>query len=121
MELETFVAETLKQIIDGVVKAQAHAKNKRAVINPASRMASGGGIGKSPRKTWETDDPARRQDIEFDVAVTAGEGTEKKGGLGIVVGPLALGGRGQATANTQSVSRVKFTVPILLPVQKRPE
>ena len=115
MELRTFVAETLKQIIDGVVDAQAHGKDKGAVINPAKQMMSlRNGI-------QETDDPARSQDVEFDVAVTACEGTEKKGGLGIVVCALVLGGQGQATASTQSVSRVKFTVPIFLPPQKRPK
>ena len=116
MELQTFVAETLKQIIDGVVDAQAHAKSKGAVINPA-RIVSIPGSSNS----FETDSPAIHQQMEFDVAVTAGEGTEKKGGLGIVVGVLALGARGQVTANTQSISRVKFTIPVYLPAQKRPK
>lgn len=116
MELQTFVAETLKQIIDGVVDAQAHAKSKGAVINPTGFKSS-----LSTRTTRETDSPAHRQHIEFDVAVTAGEGTEKKGGLRIAVGALAFGGQGQATANTQSISRVKFTIPVFLPPQKRPK
>lgn len=119
MELQIFVAETLKQIIDGVVDAQVHAKKKGAVVNPAGRIVSDW-MSRKETKVRETDDPARGQSIEFDVAVTAGEGTQKKGGLGIIVGPVALGGQGQATANNQSVSRVKFAVPILLPAQKRP-
>ena len=52
MELETFVAKTLKQVIDGVAKAQAHAKDKKAVINPARRITA-----LSPRETRETDYP----------------------------------------------------------------
>ena len=52
MELRAFVAETLKQIIDGVVDAQAYGKDKQAVINPASRKMSF-----ANRDTRETDDP----------------------------------------------------------------
>lgn len=113
MELKTFVAETLKQIIDGVVDAQAYGKKKGAAINPAKRTTS------QHNGIRETDDPAQRQNVEFDIAVTAGEGTEKKGGFGIFVGSLGVGAQGQATANTQSVSRVRFAVPVLLPSQKR--
>lgn len=34
MELQQFVAETLKQIISGVTPAQEHAKAAKAQINP---------------------------------------------------------------------------------------
>ena len=34
MELKTFVAETLKQIIEGVAQAQAYAKENGATVSP---------------------------------------------------------------------------------------
>ena len=34
MELKEFIAESLKQIIDGIVDAQTYAKEKHATINP---------------------------------------------------------------------------------------
>jgi len=34
MQLRDFVAETIKEVIDGVVAAQAYAKEKGAVVNP---------------------------------------------------------------------------------------
>jgi hypothetical protein len=54
-------------------------------------------------------------DLEFDVAVTAQEGTATKGGIGVFAGAIGLGSQGQSTAANQTVSRIKFAVPVLLP------
>ena len=72
MDLRRFVAETLREIIEGVADAQLAAEKRGAVVNPrpmgakgADRTLSGAGI----------------QPVEFDVAVTAAEGTKKRGGI----------------------------------------
>jgi hypothetical protein len=57
--------------------------------------------------------------IEFDVAVTAEQGTGTKGGIGLVVGPITLGSTGQSSAQNSSVSRIKFRVPVLYPTAER--
>lgn len=116
MNLKDFVAETLKQIIDGVVAAQEDGQGKGAVINPCGRTMS-----MKTRQVTETDDPQKQQMVEFDVAVTAAEGTQTKGGIGVFVAAVALGSQGQSNANMQSINRVKFSIPILLPPQKRPQ
>jgi hypothetical protein len=113
VRLEDFVSETLKQIINGVKSAQEYSGKLDASINP-------------PRLTFRTDqgeirlvDPETRriaQEIDFDIAVTTTEGTTK-GGIGIFVGPLAVGSQGQSDATNSSMSRIKFKVPILLPTQ----
>lgn len=53
--------------------------------------------------------------VEFDVAVVAVEEGEKKGGIGIMVGSVGIGGQGKAATSNTSESRLKFTVPIILP------
>jgi len=55
------------------------------------------------------------QRIDFDVAVTATEGTETKGGVGIMVGAIGLGSQGKSDASNASQSRIKFVVPMVLP------
>jgi hypothetical protein len=88
MDLQTFVSETLQQIVNGI--SHAHKNGVRS---------SGGAA----------------ENIEFDVAVTATEGTDKKGGLGLLVAGIGIGGQaGSSTANT-TVSRIKFSVPVFLP------
>lgn len=108
MELKDFISETLNQIIDGVKDAQEHAKGTGAAISP---MAYGGEPGPELNGM-----PVK--DIEFDVAVTATEGTKTKGGIGVFVGPVGLGTHGQSDTASSSISRIKFVVPLSLPEQQ---
>lgn len=55
--------------------------------------------------------------IDFDVAVTVTEKAEKEGGAAIsVAGVFGLGGKASAASETSSISRIKFSVPIVYPV-----
>ncbi len=110
MDLEAFVAETLRQIIKGVETAQQHEDCKRAKINPRANVHQ-----------WSTGntiavDPASRQ-VEFDVAVTVTEGSEKKGGIGVFTGVFGIGGQASSNAANSSDSRIKFSVPVILPTK----
>jgi len=114
MDLKTFVAESIEQVIDGVVVAQEHARQHGAVVNPAKRQMS-----LSTRQTCQFDEPQLSQSIEFDVAVTVEEGSSKKAGARIFVAPLGLGGQRESATTAQTLSRVRFSVPVSLPAQKR--
>jgi len=95
MELKDFVSQTITSIIEGVREAQASAQDG-AYVNPV--MAA--------------------RPIEFDVAVTVTETTEKKGGGGIAVaGFIKAEGGGLTSSANSSVSRIKFHVPVTLPTQ----
>lgn len=106
MELREFVAETLKQIVEGVKDAQAAVKTKGGQINP--RLSSGS-------QKLRTISSESVQMVEFDVALTIVEGKGTKGGIGVFVGPLGIGSQGQSSSENTSVSRIKFQVPITLP------
>jgi len=112
MDLKTFIAETISQIIDGVKEAQSRAKDAGGYVNPSlagpvapelmkhKMFFAAGGVA---------------QFVEFDVAITTTEGTGTKGGIGIVVGAITLGSSGQSRAENSASTRVKFCVPISLP------
>lgn len=101
MELREFIAKTLQQIIDGVSDVQEYAGER------------GGIIGDHPRNS------PRTQNVEFDVAVTTQDGTQAKGGAGLFVGPVGIGTNLGSDRSNQSVSRIKFSVPLFLPRQKK--
>ena len=78
MQLRDFVAETIKEVIDGVVAAQAYAKEKGAVVNPKLNFHN---YNQDLLLDSATGQPTRS--ISFDVGVTAAEGTKTQGGIAV--------------------------------------
>ena len=119
MELNVFVSESLKNIIDGVRDAQEYASEVDAKINPVVNSADRDRFRNSVR----TNDGTGRivQDVHFDVLVTVTEGKATKGGIGVFAGAIGIGTQGQSEAENSSMSRIKFSVPVIFPVQKLPD
>jgi len=111
MELRDFIEETLTQIVEGVKAAQGRAKDQGARVNPhlttSADLAAKQGILIASGSAAQL--------VQFDVAITVKEGTATKGGIGVALGVVALGSTGQSQAESASVSRVKFSVPLVLP------
>jgi len=114
MKLEEFVSETINQIISGIRKTHDHAKEHGAIVNPKKEYK------KISLATKETKIEARSpiHTVEFDVAITTTEGKETKGGIGVFVGPIGAGTQGKSDSSNSSISRIKFSVPIVFPTQE---
>jgi hypothetical protein len=114
MDLKEFVTQTLTQIAAGVREAQVPAKALGAEVNPHlmtnwPEAAKLGFLNASGRFA-----PI----VQFDVALTVSEGTGTKGGIGILAGAINLGSSGQSQNEQSVVSRVKFSVPLALPLSE---
>jgi hypothetical protein len=110
MELREFVAETLVAVQEGVSDAIRRV-GERKVIGIVSPVWEGGAGEKVDWKDYV-------QSVEFDVAVTATDKTEATGKGGIKIAPFAeLGGEGAKSAERSTVSRIKFSIPIVPPAQ----
>ena len=60
------------------------------------------------------------RNIHFDVAVSISESSETKGGIGVFAGPLGpVGSQDQSDVASSSMSRIKFSIPVKLPVQPK--
>jgi hypothetical protein len=118
MELNTFIEESLKQLIQGVKNAQKAtlppSKNARdsALINP-DIMYSADSAPKG--KYYATIDRNLVIFVDFDIAVTTDYKDEAKGGLGIKVFGIGIGTGGSSAESGSTLSRIKFQVPIILP------
>jgi hypothetical protein len=97
MELKTFIAQTLVELCEGVSDAQQRVLDLGARVNPA---LVAGNITK----------------VDFDVEVSTAEGASAKSGLGVFVGAISAGAQGQMEAKQNSVGRIRFTVPVIMPV-----
>ena len=116
MDLESFIAQSLQQVISGVRSAQEYAANNPtgAKINPRGITAlKRDDHGKKQPHDIGTKLPVH--DVEFDVAVTVTQSSEGKAGGGLLVAGLGIGGQKASSTESASVSRIKFTVPIVWP------
>ena len=109
MNLSEFVSESLRQIVEGVATAQS-SSSEMGEVNPKIWLAQRGEAAKM--KILESSSGKWIHMVDFDVAVTVAESTETKGGIGLFVGPVVLGSKGQSNAQDSTVSRIKFQVPI---------
>lgn len=112
INLQDFISETLTQITNGVRNAQTRTADTDAHINPVD-LYLGSDATKGRMFRPKTYQPI--ETVHFDIAVTAEEATDTKGGIGVFVGSIGLGSQGQSDARNSSVSRIQFSVPVLLP------
>ncbi len=95
MDLKSFIAESIKDIFDGVLEAQDYAKTKGGKVNVYQH------------------DSIRK--IEYDIAVTASKtkiaGAKAKAKIFVVEANFG----GDLRKIDASVSRIKFIIPVELP------
>jgi hypothetical protein len=116
VNLQEFVTQALVQIASGIRDADEQLRKAGAIVNP--RHVTGSGADKTNVYGYLAENKEYLRavhSVDFDVAVTAVEGKETKGGIGIVVGAIGIGSHGRSEESSTSVSRIKFRVPIALP------
>lgn len=109
MELKSFIQMTLEHIVEGVEAANQTFASKNALVNPRRAISVEDG------KRNEFDGSFPRM-VDFDVALTRTGGAGSTEGVGVFLGPISLGKKNESTSEEMAVSRVKFTIPLVLPV-----
>jgi hypothetical protein len=113
MELDKFISNTLKSIIKGIKESQDFANENGARINP---YVGKWDFEKSPTVYYKNQDEARAvSKIDFDIAVTTSNTQETGGEGGINVYTLKLGGKLSDKEINESISRIKFSLNVVLP------
>jgi hypothetical protein len=102
MNLKDFVSESLFEIVSGISDAQTRLGDSGAQVSPKIRslftQTQTGGTNMA--LGWDHNG-GLIQVVDFDVAVTATEGAETKGGIGVVAGTFALGSQGKSEESNQ--------------------
>lgn len=118
MKLGDFVRETIVEIVRGVSEADAQVKSLAGIVNPPPRGSQGlSHIGSDPSSP--EGGVRRLETVTFDVAVTVSSETGTRGGIAVVAGFLGAASEGRSSKGLENVSRVKFGVPVALPVGVR--
>lgn len=113
MELKDFVAQALTAIVEGVVEAQKLTQNHGALVNPGGLTRTTQAI--SNDAIWDNRTNNFARNVAFDVAITVEEGTATKAAIGVVAGILNFGAGGGSDNREKAMSRIQFSVPVLLP------
>lgn len=109
MELQNFIKETLLQITKGVKEAQEEAKVYGAVINP---QIISGHINAQIKGKYR---PVQNVDFVVGLTTSSENGTDK--GIGVMLGNFKAGYEDRKGDSSESVTSVKFSVPLALPVE----
>ncbi|MFC2040434.1 hypothetical protein ACFLTW_04605 [Chloroflexota bacterium] len=111
MELNTFIAETLKQVVEGVSQAEKDVSELKATINPKGVV-----IAQTGQPIIQKDRPTvSAQIIEFDISLTETGSSEAGGKIGVFFGNVGMGAQGKVGTGSNATNRVKFSIPVALP------
>lgn len=111
MEIKEFIKESLLQIVDGINEANDELHEKGAYI-PSEKLV-GDGVLFTVDKNNETHNFIK---VDFDVAVTVSQSDSSKIGGGISIASFINAGcSAEDVAASQSVSRIKYMIPLALP------
>lgn len=119
MELKDFIKQSIIEISEAVQEANSHLGDNgiNAIVNPEFIYESG-----KDRRAFTTppdeESPNENrfiENIDFDVAVTTEGEINGEARGGIKIASFEIGGKGSIVDKQQSVSRIKFTIPVCLP------
>lgn len=117
MQLKELVSTALIDIAEGVLDAMPTYSKYSCAVNPChiQKDTTSGLYFKKPG--GQPDDYFSVTNVEFEIGLTDNSGVEGRAGLGVFFGNVGLGGSTKEQANTTSVTKIKFSVPVKLPTQ----
>lgn len=108
MDIAEFVSQSLEQIMRGVESARASAAKHGAVVNPVLSVGSNSDF--ELREGY-----LGRTRVRFDLSVVVTDTTAKEGKAGISIFGGGIGGSGSTGTERAQTTRIRFSVPIVLP------
>ncbi len=111
MELKEFVTDVLQQINDGVIEAQ------KAGVYANPRKEHQGIKASYIYKVDGEEDQSSLQIVDFEVGLTNEVGSGG-GKFGVSFAGISVGVAGGGNTSTAAVTRIRFSIPLLLPVYK---
>lgn len=117
MKLRTFIEETLAEIASGIANANERLQGTGAVANPSNIYVQ---VDKDSNIFGVWDQNAREMHpivelVEFDVAISAEQGTETNANAGVSISIAKFGAGGKSMDRASETSRVRFKVPFVYP------
>ncbi len=114
MNVQEFIKTAITEIVAGVAEARESTAEYGAIVG------SDRPYGYLKDNKVMTDGEGRLITlVEFDIALAQADSTDTKGGIGVFLGSVGLGSQGASHGESSSHSRIKFSVPVVLPGKGR--
>lgn len=121
MELKEFIKESLSQIIDAVKETQEKYKDTNVVICPDNIQEVKSGLYILDENEYDNySSKSKVQNIDMDIAISVTEKEGNKSGLGIAK-IINAGISSENAQRNESISKIKFSIPIVLPTTNAQE
>jgi hypothetical protein len=114
LKLSDFVRETITEIVNGVQSSKDTVKEAGGQVGGLVGDYKGGHFSAFANQN-RLGDYSATTEVNFDVAVTTSDESGKSGGAGIFVAAIGIGGKSESVTSNTTVSRIQFTVPLVLP------
>lgn len=116
MELKDFISETILQIASGVMDAKEKCKELDVIVNPDLTVGANNAYYVPNKGTYPVE--RRVQIINMDICVTVSESENNgiEGKVGIKI--FGIGANSTESKGSTNESRVRFSIPVCLPVSK---
>lgn len=114
MELKEFIKTALSDITNAVSELQAELKNG-AIINPTISIDQTITQDAKNYVLVKDDTINKIQEVSFDIAVSVADKTKKGGDSKLAISVLSLKGGLLKSNHNEKVSRISFSIPIILP------
>lgn len=120
MDLKEFVKESIVQISRGIEEANSELKDSEAMVNPIyvqTHSTQAQGYGRTAKRKDNSKHPDSKllQVLDFDVAVTVEAGKQGSAGAKLSIAAFNIGTEGKIDSANRSESRIRFTIPVVLP------
>ena len=113
MELKEFIKDTVTQIADAVTELNGGTSKFNLAVNP---IVSIGGINKGTLQIGRQE--CVLTNIEFNLSLTTSENKGSDAKVGVFASVIGVGASSNENAQNEIVSKIKFSLPILLPTKE---
>jgi len=112
MKLQEFITTALCEIINGVEEAKNITSSTNSLISPDVKLPGNGASGDI---LVATADGGSASLVTFDVAITIEKGKGTSANIGVIGSILKLGAEGHSSYSDAFASRLRFSIPVVLP------
>lgn len=118
MELKDYISETIKQIVIGISDAKTAVEGMDVIINPDKTVGEKGEFWVPLKDSMSLRIERRVQLIEMEIQIGLSESDTTSVGGKVGISVFSFGANSEGQKENTNQNRVKFSIPICLPVTK---